>query len=283
MRTTLWVVPVLEVAAVSVLFVITHAIDRAAYRKTIELRDWVNNGSADAARQVLTGIAGTVITVVGLVFSITILALTVAATQFGPRMMRNFIRDTGTQVTLGTFVATFVYAILAPGSVSGGNVEFVPHLSVTVLLGMVLVDVGVLVYFIHRVAKSIQLTEVVACIARWLTSSIENEKADASAEHSDIAGSNERRCGGWPTRAWTCRPRKRVPAIHLVPDARPNRFEIGRCHRIAAAPGHFLAEGLPLARVWPAAAAPKVTAALDNAHVTGAHRTLTQDLAFAVD
>ena len=188
MRTTLWVVPVLEVAAVSVLFVITHAIDRAAYRKTIELRDWVNNGSADAARQVLTGIAGTVITVVGLVFSITILALTVAATQFGPRMMRNFIRDTGTQVTLGTFVATFVYAILAPGSVSGGNVEFVPHLSVTVLLGMVLVDVGVLVYFIHRVAKWIQLTEVVACIARWLTSSIENEKADASAEHSDIGG-----------------------------------------------------------------------------------------------
>ena len=90
----------------------------------------MNNGSADAARQILIGIAAAVITVVGLVFSITIVALTLASTQFGPRMLRNFIRDRGTQVTLGTFVATFVYAVLALGSVShGARGDFVPHLS----------------------------------------------------------------------------------------------------------------------------------------------------------
>ena len=67
---------------------------------------------ADAARQILTTLAAAVITVVGIVFSITIVTLTLASTQFGPRMLRNFIRDRGTQFTLGTFVATFVYATL---------------------------------------------------------------------------------------------------------------------------------------------------------------------------
>ena len=75
-------------------------------------------GGADAARQILIAIAAAVITVVGVVFSITIVALTLASTQFGPRMLRNFIRDRGTQITLGMFVATFVYAVLALGSVS---------------------------------------------------------------------------------------------------------------------------------------------------------------------
>ena len=72
----------------------------------------------DAARQILTAIAAAVITVVGLVFSITIVALTLASTQFGPRILRNFVRDRGTQVTLGAFVATFVFVVLALGSVS---------------------------------------------------------------------------------------------------------------------------------------------------------------------
>ena len=68
---------------------------------------------ADAARQILTTIAAAVITVVTLVFSITIVTLTLASTQFGPRMLRNVIRDRITQFTLGSFVAPFVYAILA--------------------------------------------------------------------------------------------------------------------------------------------------------------------------
>ena len=123
----------------------------------------MNNGSADAACQILTAIAAAVITVVALVFSITIVALTLTSTQFGPRMLRNFIRDRGTQLTLATFVATFVYAILALGSIShGDHRDFVPQLSITVCLALVLASLGVLIYFIHHVAKSIQLPEVIA-------------------------------------------------------------------------------------------------------------------------
>ena len=74
---------------------------------------WIRTGSADAERQVLIAIAAAVITVIGVVFSITILALTLASQQFGPRMMRNFVRDIGNQVTLGVFVGTFVFSVLA--------------------------------------------------------------------------------------------------------------------------------------------------------------------------
>ena len=89
------------------------------------------SGTADAARRILTSIAASVITVVGIVFSITIVTLTLASTQFGPRMLRNFIRDRGTQLTLGTFVATFVYCVVVPASIGPGDRdEFVPHISI---------------------------------------------------------------------------------------------------------------------------------------------------------
>jgi len=81
------------------------------------LPSWALSGSPDASRQILTTVAAAIITVVGVVFSIVIVALTLASTQFGPRMLSNFIRDRGTQLTLGTFVATFVYAILALGAI----------------------------------------------------------------------------------------------------------------------------------------------------------------------
>src|ERR1019366_8631895 len=93
------------------------APDLAAFDGDFGLPGWVLSGSPDAARQILTAIAAAIITVVGVVFSIVIVALTLTSTQFGPRMLRNFIRDRGTQVTLGTFVATFVYAVLALGAI----------------------------------------------------------------------------------------------------------------------------------------------------------------------
>ena len=127
----------------------------------------------------LIAIAAAVITVIGVVFSITILALTLASQQFGPRMMRNFIRDIGNQLTLGVFVGTFVYSVLALGSItsvaSGRYGDFVPHLSITVAEALLLVDLAVLIYFIHHIAKSIQLPEVIAGIARDLLAAIDAE------------------------------------------------------------------------------------------------------------
>jgi uncharacterized membrane protein len=284
----LWLIPVALVALIGVLFIITYAIDRAAYRGDFVYPGWVNNGSADAARQILIGIAAAVITVVTLVFSITIVALTLASTQFGPRMLRNFIRDRGTQITLGTFVATFVYAILALGSVAHGNRgDFVPHLSITVALVLVLIDLVVLIYFIHHVAKSIQLPEVIASIARDLSAAVEAEIAagvDAGGGAIPAGWSEDDLLSRIELEGATVgAPRSgylqfmAYPA--LVDIATDANGVIQMLHR----PGHFLVEGLPLAAVWPDDIAPSVAQRLERAHATGAHRTLSQDLTFAID
>ena len=167
LRTNLWLVPAILVLAAIGLFAVTLLIDLAAFHGYFVLPSWVISGSADAARQILTTIAAAIITVVGVVFSIVIVALTLVSTQFGPRMLRTFIRDRGTQLTLGTFVATFVYAVLALVSIGGPGPRgtFVPHISITVTLALTVVDLAVLIYFINHVATQIQLPEVIAGIS----------------------------------------------------------------------------------------------------------------------
>jgi uncharacterized membrane protein len=282
LRTTLWLVPTVQVVLAAGLFAATFAVDRAAYRGTVTLPGWVNNGTPDAARQILTAIAAAVITVVGLVFSITIVALTLASTQFGPRMLRNFVRDRGTQVTLGTFVATFVYAILALGSIgNGGRGDFVPHLSITVALALVLASLGVLIYFIHHIAKSIQLPEVIASIARDLSLAIDAEVATGGggdgADLPELLRRLDESGAGVPARRSGYL--QFVAYDTLVAIATENDGVIRLLYR----PGHFVVQGLPLATVWPAEAAAGVAHRLERAHVTGPHRTLTQDLAYAID
>ena len=178
LRTNLWLVPSIEVLAAVLLAVATVWVDWVAYRGRLTLPSWVVSGTPDAARVILATLAAAVITVVGVVFSIMIVTLTLASTQFGPRMLRNFVRDRGTQFTLGTFVATFVYAILILVVIgAGGHNDFVPHLSITVAIGLVLLDLCILIYFIHHVASEIQLPNVIASIAGDLTRAIEAESA----------------------------------------------------------------------------------------------------------
>jgi uncharacterized membrane protein len=100
---------------------------------------WIYSGGPEGAREVLSTIASSMITVAGVVFSITIVALTLASQQFGPRLLYSFMRDRGNQFVLGTFIATFLYCLLALRTIYGDleDVEmFVPHLSTTVGVGL---------------------------------------------------------------------------------------------------------------------------------------------------
>src|SRR6202171_666824 len=176
-RTNLWALPSFMVVLVVGLFVLTYGIDREAAAR-LALPGGVSSGGPDVARQILIAIAAAVITVAGVVFSITILVLQLASQQFGPRMLRNFIRDLGTQASLGAFVATFVYSVLALQAVSDPPQTFVPHLSTTAAVGLVLVDLGVFIYFIDHVATSIQLTSVVSGIAQDFRTTLAQLQAD---------------------------------------------------------------------------------------------------------
>jgi uncharacterized membrane protein len=288
LRTNLWLLPAAQILAAVALFVLTYTLDSAAYNNRLALPSWVNAGGADAARQILAAIAAAVITVVGLVFSIVIVALTLTSTQFGPRMLRNFIRDRGTQVTLGTFVATFVYAVLTLGAVGHGRRgDFVPHLSVTVALTLVLASSGVLIFFIHHVATSIQLPEVIAGIARDLTAAIDvavanDNRLDSRAPERGLSLAElliRLDQDGATVPATTSGYLQFVVYDSLVDIASEGDAVIQLLNR----PGHFIVAGLPLARVWPEEAADRVARRLARSHATGSHRTLTQDLAFAID
>jgi uncharacterized membrane protein len=284
LRTNLWLVPGVEVVLAVALFAVTHAVDRAAYRGAVTLPAWTISGTADAARQILTALAAAVITVVGVVFSIMIVTLTLASTQFGPRMLRSFIRDRGTQLTLGTFVATFVYAVLVLVSISPGpHGDFVPHLSITVALALVVVDLGVLIYFIHQIARSIQLPEVIASIARDLANAIEAERApDSSAlENGPSVFEVVHRLD--ESGATVMAPSSGYLQFVRYDTATLLAMRNHAVVRFAQRPGHFVVKGSPLATVWPADAAPAVARGFERMHFTGPHRTLTQDLSFAID
>jgi len=287
LRTNLWVVPALEALAAVVLFVGTVSVDRAAYDGRVTFPAWVISGSADGARQVLTTIAAAVITVISLVFSITIVALTLASTQFGPRMLRNFISDRGTQLTLGTFVATFLYTILALVAVSPGpHGDFVPHLSITVSLALTLVDLAMLIYFINHIAKAIQLPEVIAAIAGDLALAIEAQGG------ADAGGADGRERGLSAAELFARMDASgavvRTPASGYLQYLRHDRLiriarEAEAVVHLPYRPGHFLVQGHPMAVVWPPEAAPHVAANLGRGQVTGPYRTLTQDVSFGID
>jgi uncharacterized membrane protein len=170
--------------------------------------------------------------------------------------------------------------VISPGS----RGEFVPHLSITVNMALVVVDVGVLVLFIDHIAKSIQLPQVIASIARDLSRAIE---ADAGLAQSAVSKAGlslsevTKRLDeeGAVVTAMDTGYLQFVRIDPLIAISAETHSVIRLLHR----PGHFVATGKPLAHVWPADAAPRIARALGGAHATGLHRTLTQDLSFAVE
>jgi uncharacterized membrane protein len=151
-------------------------------------------------------------------------------------------------------------------------------------MGLVVLDVGVLVVFIDHIAKSIQLPQVIASIAGDLSRAIEAEVAlpvadvpEAGPSLSEMLVRLDEDSG--VVRAPSSGYLQYVSMSTLIDISARSNAVIRLLYR----PGHFLVEGQPLANVWPASAARGVARALGGAHATGPHRTLTQDLSFAID
>jgi uncharacterized membrane protein len=286
LRTNLWVVPVLATFVVVLLFAITYVVDRAAYDGMLRLPSWVLSGTADVARVLLATVAASIITVVGIVFSITIVALTLASTQFGPRMLRNFVRDPGTQLSLGTFVASFCYAMTTLVSVGGGpHGDFVPHLSITTTLILTLFDVAVLIYFLNHVATMIQLPVVIANIATTLVNEVTAMERANSLETGMARGPSHEELlqrlaeTGAPIRT----PRSGYLQVIRHDVLVKIALKAGAVVQLPQRPGHFMVAGQVIAWVWPPEAADEVAERLALGHVAGAYRTLPQDVSFGFD
>lgn len=284
LRTSLWWVPALEVGAAFLVFWGCNRLDRAAYDGSVRLPSWVITGTADASRQILAALAAAIITVIGVVFSVILVALTLAANQLGPRMLRNFMRDRGTQWTLGTFVATFTFAILVLISIGPGkHGDFVPHASISAVLFLSLLDVGILIYFIHHIAVQIQLPYVIASIAGDVVRAIDDEAAPPVGELAAGPTPTEILAAMEATRGVVTSSESgylqyvsHAKLVHIATEA-------GAVIHLLYRPGHFIVAGRVLATVTPPDAAPRVKEALRSAHLTGPYRSLTQDISFGID
>ncbi|UUR08129.1 DUF2254 domain-containing protein [Sphingomonas glaciei] len=167
-RSSYWFVPSLMALSGILLGGIMIWVDASLGASWIEGLGWYQQVRTDGAREVLSTIAGSMVTVAGVVFSITIVALSYASSQYGPRVLTNFMDDRGNTVTLGTFIATFLYSLMVLRTIRGGEEDFVPQYSVIVGMLLAVCSIGVLIYFIHHVLQSIHINHVVEKIGRQL-------------------------------------------------------------------------------------------------------------------
>ena len=158
-----WAVPA---AAVMVSLIAGIVLPRAEESWGPSQLQYVFQGGPDGARGLLGTIASAMISVTGLVFSITMVVLQLASSQFTPRVLGGFLQNRVVQSTLGIFVSTFVFALTVTRSVRGNNEteQFVPQVSVTLAFLMVLGCVGFFLAFIHHITLSIQVSHVISRI-----------------------------------------------------------------------------------------------------------------------
>ena len=163
LRGALWVLPTI---AVVVALVVGYVLSQVEVSST---RWFVFQGTPDDARTLLIAISSTLATVIALVLGLTVVALQLASTQFSPRLLRNFLRDRVNQVVLSAFVATFTYStagLFTVGVEAGQRVGNYPRLAVSFALVMLFVTLLMLVFFVHHLAHSIQIDEVMRSVER---------------------------------------------------------------------------------------------------------------------
>lgn len=281
LRSTYWAVPSVMVVAALALAAGMIQLDRAAGAEALARLSWIYTGGPEGARAVLSTIAASMITVAGVTFSITIVALTLASQQFGPRLLRSFLRDRGNQVVLGTFVSTFVYCLMVLRTVRGGDdSEWVPNLSVTAGVLLALFGTGVLIYFIHHVSMSIQASQIIANVTQDLEHEIDRLFPERVGEGElppepplpvDDASEHVRsRHDGY---------------IQTIDGARLMEAAVSRdlLVHVEARPGTFVRKGSTLLRVAGGRPADDRDDALRGAFVIGGERTGAQDIAFFVE
>jgi uncharacterized membrane protein len=295
----LWFVPVVLVLGAILLAV--AMVELSASINSDVLAHWprVFGVSPEGARSMLAAIAGSMITVAGVTFSITMVAVTQASSQYTPRILRNFMRDRANQVVLGVFVGVFAYCLVVLRTIRGSeDLTFVPSLAVLVGVLLALVGIAVLIFFVHHIATTLQASEIVARITeetltavdRLFPDPLDGEEALPRDEPGPLALMEA---------GWEAVPAPRTGHLQQVDVSGLARLvrEHGRRIRIQPRVGGFIAQGLPLAWVAPGEGAGDEGGREDGggedgcrelghkiaARCTiGTYRTIDQDAAFGI-
>lgn len=300
-RESYWFVPSLMAFGAIALSFATTALDASIGSKWLDDIGWLYANKPAGARAVLSTVAGSMITVAGVTFSMTILSISHTTSQVGPRLLNNFMRDKGNQFTLGVFISTYLYCLMVLRTVrnaesvppdAGKNFEvigaFVPHVAIIVGLLAAICSVGVLIYFIHHVPESIHVSNIVASVGRELETRIENQfpkvvgspheqedERDSSANMPDGFYDDAHQvmssCSGYI---------EYVDAVGLLNLAAANDLVIRLRHRA----GDFVTPGSVLLLAGPSkAVTDDLKASMQSCFVRGNQRTAVQNLRFVMN
>lgn len=215
---------------------------------------WWTVASVETARSLLSTIAGSMITVAGVTFSIVIVALTLAASQFGPRLLVGFMQDTGNQFVLGTFVSVFAYCLIVLVQLPESGSQRVPQIATLTSLALAALAVGVLIYFFHHISTSIQAGELVREAGRALDHALERALPKETSEPDEPREQE----ATWPPEEFSGTtadvPSQKGGYLNRLDDDRLLEIAVDHDLRLLVVPqpGDFLITGQPLATVAPA-------------------------------
>lgn len=302
-RASYWFVPTLMSVGAILLSFLTIAADEALGAEWIDGIGLLYANKPEGARALLSTIAGSMIGVAGVTFSITIAAVSYATGQFGPRLLTNFMRDRGNQFTLGTFISTFLYCLMvlrtirAPDEPPPGGFEdgasaeavelagaFVPHIAILVGMAFAIASVGVLIFFVHHIPESIHASNVTAGIGEELNAMIENlfpEKIGYGAPEGRAPEAEDVPEGfleeAAPVRADGAGYVQYIDEVLLLGTAAEHDLLL----RVEYRPGDFVSREQALLYAWPPGRlSDEVARRLHGAFIWGRQRTQRQDAPF---
>lgn len=287
LRSSFWFMPSLMIAGSIVLALLL--IDADTETSDRWLRQWPHlfGVGADGARQMLSTLAGSMMTVMGITFSMTLLALSLASGQYSSRVLRNFMRNHTTQLTLGVFASIFAYCLIVLRTIrgSGGIGEFVPSLAVFLAFVMSLGGIGILIYFIHHIASSIQASNIIATVAEETNASIDRLLPEEPKQNpaDNVAGSYGLEV--LDARIWYSIAAAKSGYIQSVDTA--VLMKVAQEHktivRMEHGVGAFVVQGTPLVSLALTFAPEQyIASALNAAYSVGRYRMVELDPAFGI-
>ena len=283
LRSSLWFVPSLLVLAGVLLALALIRLDLYLPGQATEGYARLLTTSPEGARAMLQAIAGSMVTVAGVVFSITIVTLSLASSQYSPRVLRGFMKDPTNQLVLGVFVGIFAYCIVVLGAIRTDVLTFVPSIAVLVGGVLSLVGIGFLIRFIHHTAVSIQASNIVAGLAAEALEAVGRpyrEAPESSAASGPGADSADEARGTWqvvpaPANGYVQRLEHRA----LIEIAERERVVVRAERRV----GEFVSEGEALLAVsGPPEVVARLGSKLADAYAIGRQRTVEQDPAWGL-
>jgi uncharacterized membrane protein len=271
---SLWFVPAVMALAAAGLAIGAGRLD-ATIADYGAIQPWLFKGDPEAIRTLYSTVAGSMITVAGVSYSITMVAMSLASSQLGPQLLRNFRRDRSNQVVLGAFIATFLYCLLAlwTGTAPDALDEYQPSVSASLVLLMATGSLFLLIYFIHHIALSIQADYVIDQVSRDLQQSLALAfPAQASPAPEPFIGEDETECCivSAPLSGYL----QGVDEDGLLKMACKHDLRFVVLRR----PGHFLMASGPLVKViGQRSIPPELTKRIRRSFIIGGRRTADQD------